>query len=206
MRNTNTEIIGSNALSYGEYFNLVVKLAESQKTTGEEQSTEKVSATKLNAQRMKRLTKQIKLEDQLVKKINGVKSFWNWTVLVEAWCGDAAQNVPYLAAMASQNKNIDLKIILRDENLEIIDAHQTNGSRSIPILICTNKNTGKEIGSWGPRPSRIALKIRKFKISYPEISHDEFVKNIHLWYAQDKGESIQEDFSKLISTWENTLT
>src|ERR1035437_3071990 len=189
--------------SYPDYKDLTIRLSESKSTTGSEQSSERIEATKLNAQRMKRLDKQIVIRKDLADLIKRINRKWKWVVIAESWCGDGAQNIPVLAKMASLNLNIDLKIILRDENPDNMDKHLTNGARSIPILICTDEISGKKIGMWGPRPQKIAKKAKEFKSANPNISHDEFVKNVHLWYAQDKGESIQNDFLVLIPTWEN---
>ena len=103
--------------------------------------------------------------------------------------------------MASLSPFIDLKIILRDENPEITDAYPTNGSKSIPKLICLNAVTKEEIGIWGPRPFRIQQMVKEYKLMNPDSSHEKFVEALHLWYAKDKGESLQEDFEQLLFLW-----
>ena len=61
----------------------------------------------------------------------------DWLVLTEAWCGDAAQSLPIINKMAEVSDNITLRLILRDENLDVMDQFLQNGrSRSIPKLIC----------------------------------------------------------------------
>jgi hypothetical protein len=204
-----SEIIIPNAIrsfTYPAYRNLVIHLAETGGTTGPEQTPERIEATKLNAQRMKRLDRVIVINTNLALLINGLDRKWKWTVLVESWCGDGAQNIPIIAKMASLNKNIDLEIILRDENPEIMDQYLTNNSRSIPILICTDKITGMKVGKWGPRPVQIAETSRKYKLTQTDISHEEFLRYLHLLYAKDKGASIQEDFCQLIQFWRNYST
>lgn len=42
-------------------------------------------------------------------------------MLTEGWCGDAAQNLPVINKIAEENPNINLKLVLRDENLELMD-------------------------------------------------------------------------------------
>lgn len=192
--------------SYSEYREIVFGLAEKNSTTGLEQSTERVEATKLNAQRVKRLDKTININETLSSLIKEIDRKWKWTVLVESWCGDGAQNIPVIAKMAAINENIELKLILRDENSEIMNQYLTNGSQSIPILICSDVSTGTVIGTWGPRPIRIAEMVKEFKNSNPNVPHDEFVKNLHLWYAKDKGESIQIDFLQKINSWKNSTS
>lgn len=187
--------------SYNEYKAMVVRCSETGATTGREALPERIEATKINAQRMKRIDKQIKINDVLRFALENINNKWTWILIAESWCGDGAQNIPLIAMMAKHSVNIELKIILRDENPDIIDAHLTNGSRAIPKLICINSETGEEIGTWGPRPLAIQNLVKAYKIQNPDVSHDEFVKNLHLWYAKDGGESLQKDFEQLIPEW-----
>jgi len=193
----------NNSLSYENYKTLVFSYSENNKTSGDEQIPERVAATKLNAQRIKRLDKQIELNSEIKNELSRINKKWTWVVLIETWCGDGAQNIPVIAKIAQHNPNIELKIILRDENPEIMSAYLTNGSRSIPKLICFDSDTKEEIGSWGPRPEKIQQMVKEFKLTNPHCTHEELVKNIHLWYARDKGESTQKEFAALLSLWNN---
>ena len=49
--------------------------------------------------------------------------------------GDVLRVLPVMNKFAEANINIDLKLIMRDEHLDIMDAFLSNGSRSIPTLI-----------------------------------------------------------------------
>jgi hypothetical protein len=71
-------------------------------------------------------------------------------VLTEDWCGDAMLNVPVLLRL-SEKAGIEVRMLLRDSNLELMDQYLTNGkSRSIPIFIFIDKD-GNEFTKWGPR-------------------------------------------------------
>src|SRR5699024_10445247 len=75
-------------------------------------------------------------------------------VLTEDWCGDAMLNIPILLRMAEQS-NLPVRLLLRDQNLELMDQYLTNGkSRSIPIFIFINED-GEEVTTWGPRTEKI---------------------------------------------------
>ena len=185
---------------YSGYKNLVEECARNNSTTGE-LLPERILATNLNAHRMRRIEKQVIICEDLSQLVKKVKSKWDWIVLAESWCGDGAQNIPVIAKVASLNPNIKLQITLRDENPELMNQYLTNGGRSIPKLICIGSVSGKEIGTWGPRPKRIAEMVLDFKTKHPNIPHSEFIQNLHLWYARDRGQSIQEDFLKLIFDW-----
>ncbi len=190
-----------NAYSYVDYRNLVIAYAEKSGTSGIDQLFDRIEATKLNAQRMKRIDKQIQLSDPLKKSIANMNKKMKFIVIAESWCGDGAQNIPIIAKIADSCPSIELKIIFRDENIEIMDAYLTNGARSIPKTIFIDSETNEELGAWGPRPAKIQEMVKEYKEQYPESTHDEFVRNLHLWYAKDKGESLQNDFEKILTQW-----
>lgn len=186
----------SQSYNYENYRNLVLKYAEDSKTSGD-QSEEKIAATFINAQRMKRIDKQCVINNNLNRLVSQINKKQKWIVISETWCGDSAQCLPVIAKIAKLNKNIKLEIIFRDEHLEVIDAFLTNGTRSIPKLICVDEETESVNYIWGPRPRVIQDKVLELKSKNMEITHDELVKHIHLWYAQDKTNAIQNEFSEL---------
>lgn len=190
------------AMDYSEYRSMIDELFEQDKTTGTNHSEAMVHYTKMNVQRMNRLDKQIDLSDSLIEELDQVDNNWVWLVLTEAWCGDAAQNVPAMAKMAAQNGNISLRFILRDEHLNIMDKYLTNGGRSIPKLICLDADTLEEIGTWGPRPAEIQQKAMEWKDD-PDISKEQWAEKLHKWYANDKTRQIQSEFEELIPQWKS---
>ncbi len=195
-----TPTIIEQAMSYEEYRTMIDNLLSENKTTGSNHSEGMVKYTKMNVHRMNRLDKQTSLKAELKEALESVEQQWIWLVLTEAWCGDAAQNIPVIAKMSNQNDHIDLKLILRDEHLDIMDQYLTNGGRSIPKLICLDAETLEEIGSWGPRPEEAQEKAMKWK-NDSEISNKEWGEKLHKWYADNGTEDIQAEFTELINEW-----
>src|SRR5690242_17445398 len=72
-------------------------------------------------------------------------------VLAEDWCGDASNSIPVLAKLTDRISGLELRIIRRDEHLDVMDRYLTNGSRSIPVVIVLDRDF-QELGHWGPRP------------------------------------------------------
>lgn len=186
---------------YHEYVRYVKDQFNNNKATGDENSENRLNATSINLQRMDRLYRKTNISGNLSEKLKAINGKWKWYVIVEGWCGDGAQNLPVLAKIADQTDNIELSIILRDENPEIMDNYLTNGGRAIPKLICFDKESGEKIGTWGPRPENIAKMVRELKSKEPEIPHDEFAKQLHLWYAKDKAQSLINEMKTLIDQW-----
>ncbi len=122
-------------------------------------------------------------------------------MLTEAWCGDAAQIIPLMAKVADASPLITLKLLLRDEYPEVIDAYLTNGSRSIPKLICLTEDL-KEVGTWGPRPAEAQQLMNDFKQQHPDEDYQALAKEMQLWYARDRTRAIQKEFVKLLTEWD----
>ncbi len=74
-----------------------------------------------------------------------------WMVLTEPWCGDSAFLLPVIAEAAALSDEVTLRILLRDENLDVMDQYLTDGSRSIPKMAAFSDD-GTERFVWGPRP------------------------------------------------------
>src|ERR1035438_4306908 len=102
---------------------------------------------KLNIHRMTRIDKSYEPGIDIRDEIEKIADHQLWMVITENWCGDSAQNLPYIAGIASMNQNIELKLILRDSNPDIMDHYLTNGTRSIPKLVAFD-NEGNELFQW----------------------------------------------------------
>lgn len=185
------------AKSYTEYKGLVLELLKEGKSTGTNQNDDLLNYTKLNNQRMKRLDKQTKLKEETLSKAQKINKDFTWLVLTESWCGDAAQTLPVINKFAEANEKIDLKVVLRDENEDLMDKFLTNGSRSIPKLIVVDNASKEVVGSWGPRTEKAAKLITDYKEKHGKI--DETIKlDLQNWYNQDKGSHIEKEMVQLI--------
>lgn len=186
----------ANSYTYLEYRNLVSSLLAEGKSTGPEQSEALTNYSLLNDKRMKRIDKTIKISDSTAQEIKQLQEPQTWLVITEGWCGDAAQNLPVIAKMAALSSNINLKLVLRDENLDLMDLFLTNGGRSIPKLIILDQENNV-LNTWGPRP-RIATKmVADYKAEHGALDA-QFKQDLQVWYNKDKGLSTQEDFLKII--------
>ncbi|MFC2110187.1 thioredoxin family protein [Bacteroidota bacterium] len=186
---------------YENYIEMVSNLFKEGRVTGENQSEALLQTTAMNLHRYARIEKTGKLTDATVVALKSINKKISWTVLVEGWCADASQNLPFIVKMARESDNIDLKLVLRDENLSLMDQYLTNGARAVPKLICTDVVSGEVLGTWGARPTTIQEKVLAFKKENPEVSKIDFTKFVQKLYGQDKGESIQKDFINLIHKW-----
>lgn len=191
------------AYTYASYRELLDNLLQQGKTTGTNQSESMVNYATLNERRMKKWDKIGKIIPELMDKLMSIDQKMTWLVVTEGWCGDAAQNLPFLNKMAELNPNIDLRFVVRDENLPLIDAFLTNGGRSIPKLIALDSELSV-LGTWGPRPEPVQKAFLENKVSQ-ERTGKEFTEYLHLWYAKDKGITLQGEILAILDVWNQKL-
>lgn len=179
-------------MSYDQYIELITALLAEGKTTGPNQSESMANYARLNAQRMDRIHKTTSLEPELLQTLATMKP-QHWVVLTEGWCGDAANSVPVmdLVAKASDGK-IRLTILLRDENLKIMDQYLTDGGRSIPKLIVLDADTLQELHAWGPRPEPAQRLMMEHK-AHP-IEGRDIYRELQQWYNEDKTHTLQHEW------------
>ncbi|MBC7438440.1 MAG: thioredoxin family protein [Flavobacterium sp.] len=188
--------------SYLEYRKLIHDLLSENKSTATEQTESLTHYSFLNDKRMSRLDKTFSLTNENAYKLKILQKEYIWLVISEGWCGDAAQILPVFHKMElASNKKIDLKIVLRDENEELIDLFLVQKSKSIPIIIILDRETGLILDHWGPRPKGAKKMIEVYKKNFGVI--DEVAKTeLQVWYFKDKGISIQNEIIEMISILE----
>jgi len=196
MNNTLINNSLNKGISYLAYRTLIKDLLIQEKSTGNEQSDDLLNYSILNNKRMDRLDKTLRVSEETQKSINALENKYTFLVIAEGWCGDAAQIVPILNKIAETSNKIDLKIVIRDENEELMNQYLTNGSKSIPkILIVDTKNN--VVNSWGPRPSVATKMVLDYKEQNGSLDAN-FKTNLQIWYNKDKGANTQEDLLKLL--------
>ena len=130
------------------------------------------------------LAQRVVIPDEYRARVEALAGEWHLLVLSEDWCGDAVNIVPIVARLADSAANIDMRILARDQNLDIMDAHLTNGkSRSIPIVILFNDKF-EECGWWGPRPRALQRWVIDEGLQLPK---DVRYREIRTFYARDRG-------------------
>ncbi|HEX8726982.1 MAG TPA: thioredoxin family protein [Ktedonobacterales bacterium] len=85
----------------------------------------------------------------------------NTLVLTEDWCGDALANVPVLAALAERTGKLNLRLFLRDQNLDLADQYLKEGKyRSVPVFVFFDQQM-RELGHFIERPARATAEMQE---------------------------------------------
>ena len=185
--------IPNRGMSYEEYIKLFVEEIENPPAVNEKNNYD---IKKLNLSRSTRVEKQFIPSDEIIETVKKISDPQLWIVLTESWCGDSAQNLPILAKISELSKNVELQILLRDSNLEIMNQYLTNGTRSIPKLIAFDED-GKELFLWGARPAAAQQLINELKEK--GLQKNEWLIELHKWYANNRGKELDKELLELLS-------
>jgi hypothetical protein len=88
-------------------------------------------------------------------------------VLAEDWCGDVIANLPVLAQLAERSGKLDVRILLRDQNDDVMQQYLNQGKyKSIPVFVFLDEGF-REIGHWIERPASVTeLRAKKRREIY----------------------------------------
>ncbi len=187
--------IFKSALSYAEYRELVDNLVAGGKTTGNNQSEKLLEFTKLNIQRMNRIDKTVQLSSGAIDKLKSQSHPMNLLSIGDAWCGDCAQIIPVVNKIAESSEGkFELRIISRDTYPDLMEKYHSNGAKAIPKVLILCGETGELLCTWGPRPKPAQEIMLNWKSNKDTITWEDFEKELHLWYARDKGQTIINEF------------
>lgn len=178
------------------YRDLVDQLVADGTTTGPNPAPELISFTKLNQRRMARIDRTFQLAPAVAAALQALRGRYLWVVITEPWCGDAAQAIPVLEKMAQVAPQIDLRFILRDSHLDLMDQYLTDGNRSIPKLICIDRDRDEVVGTWGSRPAAAKQLVQEAKAA--GIPKEEFLRQVQLWYNRNAGLDMQQEVLALV--------
>ena len=204
------ELWENKTMDYQAYRELMAAQAESGETSGPIQNENLANYTKINHSRSSRLDKKTELKPLVEERIKMVRQPQNWLVITETWCGDAAQILPILNKMTEASEFIEMSTIWRDENLDLMDRHLSNGSRAIPKLICLNEDFSEVLGEWGARPRDAQELVEKNKVIMAKMKDKEqksehyakFQIELQKWYNSNKGEHVQHEMLVEIEKWQ----
>lgn len=184
-------------IDYSAYRQLITNLLKQGKYTGTTENSDYFQFSELNNSRMNRLDKTINILDSYQNQLNNLSKKITFLIISEGWCGDAAQITPVLNKLAKCNENIEFKIVIRDENSELMDLFLTNGNRSIPMLLIIDTQTNEFITKWGPRPKVANKMVLDYKTKHGTLDAD-FKIQLQYWYNSDKGVEIQQEVMLLL--------
>lgn len=141
--------------------------------------------------------------DALQAAVEGIDEPQLWMVLTEPWCGDSAFLLPVIAEAATLTEKVTLRILPRDDNLDIMDQYLTGGSRSIPKLVGFSED-GDELFTWGPRPEGARQKFAALQEQYDDKT--ELIADLLEYYEDGAWREADEELAETIRSTVDTPT
>jgi hypothetical protein len=138
--------------------------------------------------------KRLEVPDEFGHTVAALPGQWHLLSLTEDWCLDAISSLTPIAKLTDQLTNLDLRVLSRDANLDIMDSHLTNGGRSIPIIILYD-DTWTERAWWGPRPAELQTWVMTVGKT---VESAEKYRHIRGWYARDKGQTVLREVTAML--------
>ena len=137
------------------------------------------------------------IDEEALRRVQALGGEWHLLVLSEDWCGDAVNTLPFVDALAAATDNLDLRVIGRDDNPDLMDSHLTDvRSRSIPVVMVFDEQF-IERGWWGPRPTLMQHWVLG---EGQALEKTERYKEQRRWYARDHGRSTIEELVSLLES------
>ena len=133
---------------------------------------------------------------EYAERVEATGRRWHLLSMSEDWCGDSVNTLPWVDALAASTPRLDHRIISRDEHLDLMDAHLTNGTaRAIPIVILLDERF-VERAWWGPRPRELQEWFEGAEAQ--AMTKDERYKVLRTRYARDRGRAIMHEIAAMI--------
>ena len=139
--------------------------------------------------------RRVVVGEEYLQRVVAVPGRWHLLVLSEDWCGDAVNTVPVVAKLVALSSNLELRVLPRDENLDIMDAHLTGTSRSIPVVILLDEEYG-ERAWWGPRPTALQHSVSG---EWQLLEKASRYREARTWYARDRGRTTLEEVVSMLA-------
>lgn len=156
---------------------------------------EYLATTEKNRDLWHTMSRLARVPDDLAARAAAVPGRWHLLVLSEDWCGDAVNTVPILARLAELVPSVELRVLGRDANPDLMDAHLSpGGARAIPVVMVLDEEF-EEQGWWGSRPGQLQ---EWFDAVGRSMTKEERYPLIRQWYARDRGRTTVEEVVALM--------
>ncbi|MEP6989537.1 MAG: thioredoxin family protein [bacterium] len=160
---------------------------------GDDFATVLASAQK-NADLWSAVWRRAVVPPEFVARVEALGGTWHLLALSADWCGDAVNTLPVIAKLAALASNIDLRVLDRDEHLDLMDMYLTGSSRSIPAVLALDAEF-VERGWWGPRPSD----LQAWTLGEGQaLDKEERYKHVRTWYARDRAVTTLEEIVSML--------
>jgi len=127
--------------------------------------------------------------DQL-ERARRVPGKWRLLVVAVDACGDSANTIPFIAALADSLPNVDLRVVDPTAGRWVMEAHRTPDGRAATPTVVLLDEQGNNAGCFVERP--LALQAWT-QVEKPRLPEGEWLDRKYKWYREDAGrETVRE--------------
>jgi len=156
--------------------------------------SEYVDAATSNRELFRSILAAAHLSPQQAMRAQAISCERRVLILLEDWCVDAMHAASAMLRFVETNTLLSLRVLSRDANPDVMDAHRVGTARSIPVVMAFDHD-GRECGWWGPRPSPLQMWIEHEMQYVEQPARSQYVRD---WYAKDDGVTTQAELLTLL--------
>lgn len=120
---------------------------------------------------------------------------WRLLVVAEAWCGDSRESLPYLAKLADEAPNLELRVLSKSQGSDLLAAHPAEGGRKAIPLVVVLDESWRVRGAWVEQPEALRRLIRE---ESGRVDGDRLLEMIRRWREEDQGRAVLSEVVQLI--------
>jgi hypothetical protein len=131
-----------------------------------------------------------RIEPDQLERARRITGKWRLLVIAVDSCGDSANTIPFIAALADSLPNVDLRVVDPTAGKWVMEANRTpDGRPATPTVILLDER-GDAVGCFVERPLALQAWIQVEKARVPE---REWLDGKYRWYRDDAGrETVRE--------------
>lgn len=154
-----------------------------------------VERAEVNRDLWRTMRRHARVPAELAERLRDLAAPRYLLVLLEDWCGDAVNTVPVLDRLAAEVPGLELRVLRRDENPDLMDEHLSGRARAIPVVMVLDEHF-RELGWWGSRPA--PLQGWYDSAEARALDRADRYREIRRWYARDRGRTTLAEVAALL--------
>lgn len=156
---------------------------------------EYIETTEANHDLWIAIARRARISADVVERLRALPAPRYLLALTEDWCGDAVNTLPFVARLADEVPQLEFRVLERDQNLDLMDAHLSGTSRAIPVVIVLDEHY-RELGWWGSRPEPLQRWVKSEESQ--QLETEDRYREVRRWYARDQGRTAMEEITQLL--------
>jgi hypothetical protein len=131
-----------------------------------------------------------RIEPDQLARARRVPGQWRLLVVAVDGCGDSANTIPFIAALADSLPNVELRVVDPTAGKGVMESHRTPDGRAATPTVVLLDERGNDAGCFVERP--LALQAWT-QVEKPRLPYAEWLDRKYQWYRDDAGrETVRE--------------